>query len=290
MIRLTRPGIAALLAGASLTRLAASAPADAQPATPAAAPTPTAPTPAPSAAPEPAAVPPPAPATSPAATPVPAAAAPTAPPSKVAPAPAPAGSAATTAADSDDGPLRKWFLEDKTPSSLELSLLLGPSVTYGEAANPEFNPSLTRVGLFGAFAIAYRSSYFLDPFIEVGYGTLATGHVTLPDGEWGKGGTLDQHLGAWTISPGVSTDIWRFRPRFGMGIGLIEQSYRFQGQQHSSSQPPLLAQFGLGFLAYDSQRLRLDVEARTYVMAGASVTFTTLDLNMRVDSIYFGGK
>jgi hypothetical protein len=179
--------------------------------------------------------------------------------------------------------------EQEVPSSLELSLSLGPTVTFGEAANPEYNPALTRVGLYGSFGIAYRSSYFIDPFIEVGYGTLATGEVTLPDGPWGKGGNLEQHLGVWTISPGITADIWRFRPRFGMGIGIIQQSYRFGGQEHSSTQPPLLAQLGLGFVAYDSPRLRLDIEGRTVIMNGAEVTFSTLDLIMRVDAIYFGG-
>ena len=238
-------------------------------------------------APEPAAVPPPAPATSPAATPVPAAAAPTAPPSEIAPAPAASAPAATT------NDKHERFLElvaPETPSSLELSLSIGPTVTFGEAANPEYNPSLTRVGLYGAFGVAYRSSYFIDPFVEVGIGTLASGEVTLPDGAWGKGGTLEQHLGVWTISPGITADLWRFRPRFGMGIGFIQQSYRFNGQEHSSSQPPLLAQLGLGFVAYDSDRLRLDIEARTVIMNGAEVTFSTLDLILRVDAVYFGGK
>jgi len=281
MIRLARSAIAALLASASLTRLAVAAPADPPPAAA------TAPTPPPAAAPEPAAVPPPAPATSPAATPVPAAAAPTAPPSAIAPAPAASAATATTDSGATVNPPPP---EREMPSSLELSLSLGPTVTFGEAANPEYNPSLTRVGLYGTFGVAYRSSYFIDPFIEVGIGSLASGEVTLPDGVWGKGGTLEQHLGVWTISPGITADIWRFRPRFGMGIGFIQQSYRFNGQEHSSTQPPLLAQLGLGFVAYDSDRLRLDIEGRTVIMNGAEVTFTTLDLIMRVDAVYFGAR
>ena len=279
-------------AALSLTHVAVAAPGDASTPTAPAAPPPAAPapaaTPAPSSQPSPAATPAPSPATTPAAAPVPAAAAPTAPPSEVAPGPV---TATPPAGDTGASAVNPPPPERETPSSLELGLSIGPTVLYGEAANPEYNPSLTRFGVYGSFSIGYRSSYFIDPFIEVGYGSLATGEVTLPSNPaWGAGGTLEQHLGAWTISPGITADIWRFRPKFGMGIGIVVQSYRFGGQEHSSTQPPLLAQLGLGFVAYDSERFRLDIEGRTLIMNGAEVHFTTLDVVLRADAIYFGGK
>jgi len=281
----TRHGLAALAASASLARLAGAAPADAPPATPSTAtaePAGATPAPPPDAAPAPAAVPTPSPATSPAATPVPAAAAPNAPPSAVSPAPATGDrGAATTSAPPP---------EKEVPSSLELSLSIGPTVMYGEAANPEYDPSVSRFGIFGSFGVGYRSSYFVDPFIEIGYGSLATGEVVLPNGPWGAGGTLKQQLSVVTISPGITADIWRFRPKFGMGLSFVTESYAFGGQEHSSTQPPLLAQLGLGFVAVDVPRFRLDVEARTVIMQGADVHFTTIDVVLRADAIYFGGS
>jgi len=175
-------------------------------------------------------------------------------------------------------------------SSFEVSGALGPSIVFGQPANPEYTQSFSRVGVFGEFGIAYRSSYFVDPFISVGYATLASGESALPSGAWGQGGTLEQHLGAWVISPGITVDIWRFRPRLGLGLAVIVQSYEFSGTKNSSTQLPILTQFGLGFNAVDYDRLRLDLEARVVLATGADVTFTTFDAVVRGDLFYFGSR
>jgi hypothetical protein len=268
-----------LVAASALTRLASAAPNDTT-APPAAAPSaPT--TPAPAAAPA---------ASTPAAT-TPAATAPAKadpPPSTGAVVVPPAD--ATPAADHvESGTVPQRPPAVKPPSSLEIALAIGPTVVGGEAANPEFNPSLSRVGVFGELAVAYRSSYFIDPFLAVGYGALASGETHLPSGEWGAGGTLKQHLGAWTISPGFTIDIWRFRPRVGIGLAVVKQSFEFMGNSSSSSQLPLVTQLGLGFVAHNGPRFRLDIEARAVIISGAEVNFGTLDLILRGDAVYFGG-
>lgn len=178
----------------------------------------------------------------------------------------------------------------RTRSSFEVSGALGPSIVFGEPANPEYTQSFSRLGVFGEVGIAYRSSYFVDPFLSVGYATLATGESSLPSGPWGQGGTLGQHLGAWVISPGITSDIWRFRPRIGLGLAVIVQSFEFAGSKNSSTQLPLVTQFGLGFNALDYDRLRLDFEARVVLATGADVTFTTLDAVLRGDLFYFGSS
>ncbi len=174
-------------------------------------------------------------------------------------------------------------------SSIEVSLTLGPSFLFGDPANPEYQTSFRRVGFFGELAVAYRSDYFLDPFLAVGYATLASGEAQLPNGVWGAGGTLEQHLGIWTISPGVTTEIWRFRPRLGIGLALVKQSFSFLGEDSTTTQMPILGQAGLGFVAYDSERFRLDAEARAILANGADITVATIDLVLRADLVYFGG-
>jgi hypothetical protein len=286
-----RFAMAWLLAGSALTRLTAAAPNDAPPPSPApAAPAPAvAPNaPAPAAAPSTATPPATAPSAAPTAAPVaPAPANPAASGSStVVPAAAavpPAGDQAAETAPAPDAPA------EKDRSSLEIALAFGPTVVGGEAANPEFNPSLNRVGAFGELAIAYRSSYFIDPFFAVGYATLAHGESQLPNGEWGTGGTLKQSLGAWTLSPGFTVDIWRFRPRVGIGLAIVKQGYSFGGEDHTASQTPIVTQLGLGFVAHDGPRFRLDIEARAVLISGAEVNFGTLDLILRGDAIYFGG-
>jgi len=178
----------------------------------------------------------------------------------------------------------------RVASSFEVSGTLGPSIVFGEPANPEYTQSFSRVGVFGELGIAYRSSYFVDPFLSVGYATLASGESILPPGPWGQGGMLEQHLGAWVISPGITTDIWRFRPRLGLGLAVIAQSFEFAGSQSSSTQLPIVTQLGLGFNALDLDRLRLDLEARVVLATGADVTFTTFGAVLRGDLFYFGSS
>jgi hypothetical protein len=173
-------------------------------------------------------------------------------------------------------------------SSFELSGTLGPSIVFRDPANPEYTQSFNRIGAFGELGMAYRSSYFVDPFLSVGYATLATGESAIPSGPWGQGGTLEQHLGAWVISPGITADLWRFRPRVGLGLAVIVQSFEFAGSKNASTQLPIVTQLGLGFNALDYDRLRLDFEARVVLATGADVTFTTFGAVLRGDLFHFG--
>ena len=173
------------------------------------------------------------------------------------------------------------------PAALELSGSLGPTVTFGEAANPAYTPSVGRVGVLLSAAVAYRSSYFVAPRLEVGYAALAHGDSELPRGPWGDGGKLEQRLRSWVISPGVSGDLWRFRPRLGIGLASVSQANTYAGQTHSSSQLSILTQLGLGFQLIESGPLRLDIDARFVRIAGAGVNFASLGLVARWDALTF---
>jgi len=176
----------------------------------------------------------------------------------------------------------------RVPSSLEIYGAIGPSVVFGEPANPQYAQSFTRVGGFGELGVAYRSSYFVDPFLSVAYAILASGESVLPAGAWGPGGTLNQKLAAWVISPGVTADIWRFRLRLGLGFAVVVQSFEFLGSKNSSTQLPVASQLGFGFNAFGGERLRIDVEARAVVAPGADVSFATITAVVRGDLLYFG--
>jgi len=177
--------------------------------------------------------------------------------------------------------------EHEPTSSLELSAALGPSLVFGEPANPAFSESVGRVGVELAGAIAYRSSYFVDPRLEVGYAWLAHGRSELPSGPWGDGGALKQQLGTWLISPGISADIWRFRPRIGIGLSIVSQSNDFAGQTHSSTQLSLLSQAGLGFQVFEADSLRIDADARIVGIPGADLTFLSVGIVGRWDAVSF---
>jgi hypothetical protein len=174
------------------------------------------------------------------------------------------------------------------PASLELFGSLAPTIAHGEPANPGLTNSFRRVGVYAEAGVAYRSKYFLDPFISAGYATLASGDTTLPDDpDYGPGGTLHQHLGVWLLSPGVTSDIWRFRLRVGIGLAIVKQSFRFHGENSTSTQLPFAFEAGLAYNFYQLPRFRLDAEARFVQAKGADVSFWTLGLTGRGDLITF---
>lgn len=177
----------------------------------------------------------------------------------------------------------------RNTSSLEGFVLAAPTIVQGDPANDAATNSFRRVGVYGEFGVAYRSHYFLDPFISAGYATLASADTKLSAGEWGDAGTLHQHLGLWLISPGVTTELWRFRLRLGIGIAIVKESNTFHSDKNTATQTPLAAQVGLGFNCYSSDKFRLDVDARYVKAQGADVSFGMLGVTARGDLITFGG-
>jgi hypothetical protein len=193
------------------------------------------------------------------------------------------------AADQPGAPAATLSPDRPDPSSLEVFGLVGPTLTQGEPAVPAATTSFRRVGIYGEAGIAYRSSYFIDPFISVGYGDLASADTALSDGEWGAGGKLHQNLGMWLISPGVTSDIWRFRLRLGLGVGIVLQRDTFHSEKNTGKQTPFAGQVGLGFNCYETHRFRLDVDARYVKAQGADVSFGILGITARGDLLTFGG-
>ena len=95
-------------------------------------------------------------------------------------------------------------------------------------------------------------------------------------------------MATWIISPGVSTEFWRFRVRLGIGIAVMEQSYTFQGEESSSSQTPITSQLVLGFKALDNNLIRLDAEARAVLVPGTDTNFLSFGLTGRFDIVSYG--
>ena len=116
--------------------------------------------------------------------------------------------------------------EQPVPPSLEVFAFAGPSLVAGEPAVPDATESFRRVGIYGQLGVAFRSRYFLDPFLALGYGTLASADTDLPDGAWGEGGTLSQRLDTWLVSPGVTADLYRFRLRLDICVSARPWRHR----------------------------------------------------------------
>jgi hypothetical protein len=157
----------------------------------------------------------------------------------------------------------------------------------GEPAAPDATDSFRRVGIYAELGVAFRSRYFLDPFLSVGYGTLAAGDTELTDGAWGEGGTLSQRLDAWLLSPGVGAELLRLRLQVGLGLAIVVQRYGFRGDHTVTTQPSIAAQAGLGFNLYESRSFRLDVSSKLVHAAGAEVSFGVLGVTARGDFVTF---
>jgi len=197
------------------------------------------------------------------------------------PAPRTEGESSAQAAPSHD---------TRPTSALEVSAFVGPSVVFGAPANPDYSPSVERVGALVAGAVTYRSSYFIDPVLEVGYAWLARGTSELPSGPWGEGGTVEQRLGTWIISPGVSAEFWRLRARLGLGLGIVTQSDTFRGQTFSTSQLPVMSQLVIACKALDLAPVQIDVEGRAVLASGADISFIGLGVSARFDALDLGGS
>jgi hypothetical protein len=194
---------------------------------------------------------------------------------------------AAAASEPDASPSSRSLAEP--PSALEVSASLGPSVAFGEPANPQYTQSFGRVGVSLSAALAYRSSYFIDPFFEVGYALLASGESTLPVGPWGQGGDLSHSLGTWIFSPGIRTELWRFRPELGLGLAIVTQSNDFAGETNHVTQPALLTQVGLGFSLVEAERIHIDTGLKLVTAQGAGISFVCLSLIARLDALAFNG-
>jgi hypothetical protein len=178
--------------------------------------------------------------------------------------------------------------ESAAPEALQLAAMLGPTLAFGDAANPEYQSSVSRIGVALIGSLIYRPDYFLTPQLDIGYAALASGEARLPDGPWGTGGKVEQRLAEWIISPTVTADLWRFRPRLGLGLAIVSQANEFQGASHSVTQISLVTQFGLGFQVLETRALRIDAEARYVLAKGADIAFTTLGLAACFDVIQLG--
>lgn len=171
--------------------------------------------------------------------------------------------------------------------AIEMAAGVGPNIVFGEPANPELSPSANRWGALLSGVVAYRSSYFITPSLEVGYAWLARGGAELPAGPWGEGGRLEQRLGAWLISPGISARIWRLRPRVGLGLAIVTQSFSFAGEDSSSTQYPLSSQLVVDFEGVSLDGIRLDFQAGLTQAPGAGLTFARFGIAAHFDLVTF---
>jgi hypothetical protein len=101
---------------------------------------------------------------------------------------------------------------------------------------------------------------------------------------------MEQQLGMWSISPGVRTELWRFRPQLGIGMGIVRQSNDFRGASNTVSQPALMTQLGVDFAVFEAERVRVDSGVKVVASPGNGITFVSFVVAARFDALTFGGN
>jgi hypothetical protein len=204
-----------------------------------------------------------------------------------APAPVAAATQSSVAANPDRSPGNARMSDGvgKQVEALELEAAFAPSLVLGDAANPRYQESYSRWGVAGTISFTYRARYFLNPHIEAGYAWLASGDSQLPPGIWGEGGSIEQSLTCWTISPGATLPFWRFRLLAGIGIVVAEQANIVFGEENESSQLGMLQRLGLSFDALKTERTRLAAVLEYQNSAGLKLSWLTLGVSFRGDFV-----
>jgi hypothetical protein len=196
-----------------------------------------------------------------------------------------APSRATASPDRSPGNARMTDGLGEQVQALEIEATLSPSVLFADAANPSYQRSYSNWGVAATGSFTYRARYFLSPSIEVGYARLARGDSALPDGPWGSGGTMEQQLSCWTISPGVHFPFWRFRLLAGIGLAIAEQENEFLGETNSVSQIGIYNRLGLSFDAVKTDRVRLAGVVQYGSSSGLKLSFLTFGVSFRGDIV-----
>ena len=136
-----------------------------------------------------------------------------------------------------------------------------------------------------AFAAHYRSGYFLAPFLEAAYYSLAASDRVL---DLGSGPTLVLNRSwAFGFTGGVALDVWRVRLRAGLG------AYDLFVRTVTPGARSTVSELDFGYLAGASvyplvrDRWRVGIEARVGLVVEAQIGFLSLGATLGGDAISF---
>lgn len=153
----------------------------------------------------------------------------------------------------------------------------GPSVTDAV--------STRNGGIAVAVTAAFRSPYFLAPFVDVGYYPIVASDRALDLG--GQRAVVLNRLWAFGFVGGAAIDVWKLRGRFGVGAYDVVTSTDTP-DAHST-----VSELDFGYLASVTfhplvrDRFRVGIEARAGLMVEAETRIVTLGATLGGDAITF---
>jgi hypothetical protein len=146
------------------------------------------------------------------------------------------------------------------PRTVEGALCGGWGITTQGASGASKERSNDNGGFALAGRLSFGSSYFIRPFVEVGWTPLtASQEVTRVNGTPER---IDSSLSIWSFTAGPSVDLWRLRA--GAGLSIL----RAQVTSTMSDVTITPSEFGVGYafylsgFVYQRPRLRTGLDVR----------------------------
>lgn len=170
-------------------------------------------------------------------------------------------------------------------STLEVSMLLGPSYVLGPAVPNSIADR--RMGMGGALQIVYRTRYFLAPFIDGGYTVLSKGAAHVPAGEPGGPAIISNSLDAVHVAAGLAFDIWRVRLLVGAGVYFFGLSTKLGGTESSTRDGSLGSILGLSAKIYRARRFHLAADFFARNAPESGLNYLTFGLSVHGDALSF---
>jgi hypothetical protein len=189
---------------------------------------------------------------------------------------------AVTVALATLGPERALHAEPAT-RALEVDVFGGLLRRGGLTVSDEL--STRNGGPALAMSAQYRSRYFLAPFLDVGYYSLAASDRVVDLG----GGATHVVNGSWAFgfSGGAALDIWRVRLRAGLG------AYDLVVRTVTPAARSTVSELDFGYVASATAyplvrgRVRIGIEARVGLIVEAQTGFISLGATLGGDAISF---
>lgn len=174
-------------------------------------------------------------------------------------------------------------LADEAPAHTmagDLFLGWGRMVSRADTQNRE--RSSTNGGLALAFALSYRSPYFLAPFLEGGYSSIYQNEQSFITVEGQEAMSQNRLRGLFLVGgPGV--EFWRMRVRAGIGVTNLMVSSKVLGQTLSSHELDMTYSAAVAGALIRQPRFQVGLEGRLLMIIEGQTWVGTLGLTVGAD-------
>lgn len=176
------------------------------------------------------------------------------------------------------------FTSSATRHHLELGGSALLSFIQGELAYPEYAISDRTVGGGLALNIAYRSPYFLFPFLDVSYLWLSDNRQQVPGVDGASPTIVDNSMNGLFAYVGPATALGPVRLQLGFGAKILFRHTTVSGPSSSTSNPvdaSLSALLSAGFDLVRMKNFSAAIEGRAYIVPSFSGSIFAMGMTGR---------